>query len=101
MERVTLNRLTRAPLDAAAPLPGGASPHDFVAKRESGNTWLFKRIMENREKSDGALEFRIDWEGDFELTWEPRDFISEEAISRYLAKYRRSVHVISDTLPQH
>ena len=89
VERVTLDRLTNAPLAAEPELPDGASPKDFVAKRKSGPTWLMNGIMDHREKPDGTLEFRISWEGDYEPTWEPRENIPEETISRYLAKYRR------------
>ena len=46
-------------------------------------------ILDHRELDDGRLQFRVDWAGDWTPKWEPRAFLPEEAISRYLVKRRR------------
>ena len=48
-----------------------------------------KKILHHRELDGGSLQFRVDWAGDWKPTWEPREFLPEEAISRYLFKCRR------------
>ena len=93
VERVAMNRVVRAPASAPvdeAPDDMQATTKDMEDKVTEGQTWVMKRILDHRELDDGTLEFRIDWAGDWSPTWEPRRFIPEEAISRYLAKRRKA-----------
>lgn len=91
VERVSLDRVTRSPAAARPRRPNEPTPSDLAKKTRTGETWLFTSILEHREKPDGSLEFRVDWEGDFAPTWEPRENLPEESISRYLAQYRRAL----------
>lgn len=50
------------------------------------DTWVFKKILAHRERDDGILDFKLEWEGDCELTWDPCDYVPMEFVSRYLAK---------------
>ena len=54
-----------------------------------GKKRVMKKILDHRELDDGRLQFRVDWAGDWKPTWEPRAFLPEEAISRYLVKRKR------------
>ena len=51
---------------------------------------MFERIVAHRELGDGGLEFKVQWAGDWEPTWEPRENLPEEAVSRYFIRYRRA-----------
>ena len=54
-----------------------------------GKKRVMKKILDHRELDDGSLQFCVYWAGDWKPTWEPRAFLPEEAISRYLFKRRR------------
>ena len=91
VERVAMNRVVRAPASAPVddtPDNSQATTKDIEEKVTEGDNWVMKGILDHRELDDGTLEFRIDWAGKWKPTWEPRKYIPEEAISRYLAKRR-------------
>ena len=92
VERVSMNRVVRAPASAQldeTPDALQATSKDIAEKVTTGQTWVMKRILDHRELDDGSLEFRIDWAGNWRPSWEPRAYIPEEAISRYLARRRK------------
>ena len=92
VERVAMNRVVRAPASAPvddAPDALQATTKDIEEKVTEGEKWVMKGILDHRELDDGSLEFRIDWAGKWKPTWEPRQYIPEEAISRYLTKRRK------------
>ena len=90
VERVSMNRITRAPSSDPPVDPDHATaPTDLAEKETEGTVYRFRKILDHRERSDGTLEFRIDWVGNYEPSWEPRSYIAEEAVSRYLAKVAR------------
>ena len=90
IERVTANRLTRAPSSAVPAEPEHASSSaDVATKNTKGTAWVFKKILDHREDDDGSLEFLLDWDGDYEPSWQPRANVPEESVSRYLAKRAR------------
>ena len=66
-----------------------ATPKDLEEKVTEGRKWFMKKILDHRKLDDGSLQFRVDWAGDWQPTWEPRACLPEEAISRYLFKRRR------------
>lgn len=91
VENVSANRLTHAPYHSAPDRRSeDPTPTDLAAKTTSGTTWVFKRILDHRENNRGTLDFKIEWDGDYRPTWEPREKIPEEAISRYFARLRRA-----------
>lgn len=71
----------------------GAMPHQLAEKRRKGHTWLLNRISAHREKPDGEVEFRLEWDSDWAPTWELRSCVREEAVNRYFARYRRDLTV--------
>ena len=88
-----MDRLVRAPTNAKvvgedASHELSATAKDLADKNTTGESFAFKSIMDHRELDDGSLEFKIDWVGDYEPSWQPRANIPEEAISRYLARRR-------------
>ena len=92
VERVAMNRVVRAPASAPVDSPDDrfqATTKDIDDKVTEGETWVMKRILDHRELDDGSLEFRVDWAGDWTPTWEPRRFLPEEAISRYLLRRKQ------------
>ena len=90
VERVSTDRVTPAPKGLPIRTSStDATALDFARKQRSGQTWLFDKILNHRETGDNSVEFKIQWTGDYEPTWEPRDNVPEEAISRYFAKYKR------------
>ena len=91
VERVSRDRVTLAPKQAITRVAryGDAQPKHLQAKRTSGRSYPFSRILGHRELQNGDLEFKISWDANYKPTWEPRDFVPEEAISRYFARYRR------------
>ena len=88
-ERVSMNRVTRAP--RTAPLAPSAPEHEFAATPEdladktSGPSWYFKSILDHRTLQDGSVEFKLDWEG-HRPTWVGRPDVPEESVSRYFAR---------------
>ena len=64
-------------------------PKDLEEKVTEERKWVMKKILDHRELDHGSLQFRFDWAGDWERTWEPRAFLPEEAIYRYCVKRRR------------
>ena len=94
VERVSRDRVTLAPKQAItrAARIGDAQPKHLQAKRTSGRSYTFSKILGHRELQSGDLEFKISWDGNYKLTWEPRDCVPEEAISRYFARYRRELN---------
>ena len=65
---------------------GDAQPEHLTAKRTSGRSYTFTKILGHRVQSNGDLEFKISWDGSYKPTWEPRDSVPEEAISRYFVR---------------
>ena len=66
-ERVSMNRVTRAPRDAPLAPAGpvhehAATPEDLAAKT-MGPSWYFKSILDHRTLDDGSVEFKLDLEG--------------------------------------
>ena len=94
VERVSRDRVTLAPKQAAtrAARTEDAQPKHLQAKRTSGRSYSFSKILGHRELQSGDLEFKISWDGNYRPTLEPRDCVSEEAISRYFARYRRELN---------
>ena len=93
VERVSMDRLVRAPANAV--VVGEEDAHelsatakDLAEKNTDGESYAFKSILDHRERDDGSLEFKIDWVGNYDPSWQPRANIPEEAISRYLARRR-------------
>ena len=92
VERVAMNRVVRAPASAEVDESGPdlrATAKDLEEKVTEGETWVMKKILGHRELDDGTLEFKVDWAGDWDPTWEPRAFLPEESISRYLVKLQK------------
>ena len=94
-----MDRLVRAPANTKAPakakVAGEDDSHalsskakDLADKNTEGESFAFKSFLDLRELDDGNLEFKIDWVGDYDPSWQPRPNIPEEAISRYLARRR-------------
>ena len=71
---------------------GDAQPEHLIAKRTSGRSYTFSKILGHRELQNGELEFKISWYGNYKPTWEPRGCVPEESISRYFARYRRELN---------
>ena len=92
-ERVSRDRVTLAPKQAATRTArlGDAQPEHLKAKLTSGSSYTFSEILCRREHSNGDLQFKISWDGNYKQTWEPRDCVTEEAISRYFVRYRREL----------
>ena len=67
-----------------------AQPKHLEAKRTIGRSYTFSKILAHRERNNGEMDFKVQWEAPYSPTWEPRDCIPEEAISRYFARYRRA-----------
>ena len=90
VERISRDRVTLAPKQAItkAARIGDAQPKHLQAKRNSGRSYTFSKILSHRELQNGDLEFKISWYGNYKPTWEPRDCVPEEAISCYFARYR-------------
>jgi len=89
-ERVSMNRVTRAPASAkvvgpSPPYPHAATQRDLSEKTTTGRSYYFKSILDHRTLADGTVEFKLDWEG-YRPTWQPRQDVPEESISRYLAR---------------
>ena len=89
-ERVSMNRVTRAPKSAPVegPTPDQqhtATPEDLAEKNVEGESWYFKSILKHRTLDDGSLEFLLDWEG-YAPSWVARADVPEESISRYFAR---------------
>ena len=93
-ERVTLDRLTPAPINAtekaSAPPPVAAellpSPANLAEKNRSGPSYLVDKITDHRvtgPQSKRRYEFLVHWVGYADTTWEPRANIPEELVSRY------------------
>jgi len=111
-ERVSMNRVTRAPRDAPlAParteIEHAATPEDLAAK-STGPSWYFKSILDHRTLADGSVEFKLDWEG-HRPSWVGRPDVPEESISRYFARladrrareiHRRVSTVVEQELPR-
>ena len=93
VERVSADRVVLAPRHLPVPETDlyEATPADLADKLTSGPTWLFKELKEHRTTSDGSLEFRVRWDRPEDDTWEPRENLPEEAISRYFARYRARI----------
>ena len=91
VERINAERITYAPPpENAPPTEAFASTSKEIDKNTERSTYVFDRILEHRITSDGTLEFLLKWYGYTEKTWEPRQNIPEELISRYFAKQRRA-----------
>ena len=93
VERVSRDRVTLAPKQATmrAARIEDAQPEHLQEKRTSGRSYTFSKILGHRELQSGDLEFKISWDGNYKPTWEPRDCVPEEEISRYFARYRREL----------
>ena len=90
VEVVTGNSLTQAPTSATAIEPDHAtSTLELEEKNTEGKRYFFKKILDHRERTDGTLEFKLAWSGNWDPTWEPRPNVPEEAVSRYLNKVAR------------
>lgn len=50
------------------------------ANNTGGRAWTFKLTVAHRQKSDGSLESKIDWDGDYLEIWEPHANITEEVV---------------------
>jgi len=91
-ERVSMNRVTRAPDHVPALGPDdptfAATAEDLAAKVTEGPSWYFKKILKHRETDDGELEFYVQWVND-PPSWIGRVDLPEESVSRYLAKALR------------
>lgn len=87
VERVSADRTTPAPTPPQPKIANvhDASPKDLLQKNIEGETWLVESILEHRKNKHNQYEFRVDWVGDYEPTWEPRSNIPEELVSRYFA----------------
>ena len=91
VERVSRDRITLAPKQAIrGARPEDPQPKHLAAKRTTRRSYNFSKILAHRERDNGELDFRIQWDGQYKPTWEPRDCIPEEAFSRYFARYRRA-----------
>ena len=89
-ERVSMNRVTRAPRSAKTVGPDSphdlhATRHDLADKATEGETYYFKRILDHRTLDDGAVQFKLDWEN-YPPSWTDRSNVPEESVSRYLAR---------------
>ena len=88
-ERVSMNRVTRAPAHLKSLGPDdpkfAATAADLAAKATEGPSWYFKKILKHRETDDGQLEFFVEWVND-PPSWIGRPDLPEESVSRYLAK---------------
>ena len=94
VERVSMNRVTRAPRTAKVIGPDtphalSATPADLAEKSTEGRSYYFKSILDHRTLDDGSVEFKLDWEG-YKPTWTPRRDVPEESISRYFARLANS-----------
>ena len=90
VERVSMNRIARAPSSDPPVNPTHAtSPEELSEKETEGAVYRFRKILDHRERADGTLEFKIDWFGNYDPSWEPRGYIAEESVSRYLARVAR------------
>lgn len=77
---VPINAISRRESDAAA--------EDVRYKIVSGQDVLVKSILVHIFM-DGEVYFKIDWEGDYEHSLEPRNNVPVELISRYLVRRGR------------
>ena len=89
-ERVSMNRVTRAPTTAkiigpSSGLDHAATPQDLAEKTQEGESWYFKDILDHRTLDDGTVEFKLDWEG-YRPSWVARKDVPEESVSRYFAR---------------
>ena len=87
------DRVTLTPKQATARAARieDAQPKHLQAKRTSGRSYTFSKMLGHRELQSGDLEFKISWDGNYKPTWEPRDCVPEVAILRYFARYRRDL----------
>ena len=102
VDRVSPDRVTLAPKQAAtrATRLGDAQPEHLTAKRTIGRSYTFSKILGHRELHTGDLEFKISWDSNNQPTWEPRDCVPEEAISRYFTRYQRELTSASNQRSQ-
>ena len=49
---------------------------------ESAETWPIKGIIGDKTEK-GVRQWLVDWEGDFEPSWEPRESLDAESIEKY------------------
>ena len=77
VERVSRDRVTLAPKQAStkAARMGDAQTKHLQAKRTSGRSYTFSKILGHRELQNGDLEFKISWDDNYKPTWEPRDCV--------------------------
>ena len=70
VELVLRDRVTLVPKQAItrAARIGDAQPKHLRAKRTSGRSYTFSKILGHRELQRGDLEFKILWEGNCEPT---------------------------------
>ena len=94
IERVSRDRVTLAPKQATtrAARIEDAQPKHLQATRTSGRSYTFSKILGHRELQNGDLEFKVSWDGNYKPTWELRDWVPEEAISRYFERYLREIN---------
>lgn len=66
LERVSIDRRVITPknLPTSETVPHSATVSDMRTNITEERPWALKRIVPHREKPDGSLEIKIDWEGD-------------------------------------
>ena len=91
VERINADRITYAPPPENASPPEAIAPtNNDIDKKTDGPTNVVDRLLVHRIISDGILDFLGTWYGYTERTWEPRQNIPEERISRYFPQQRRT-----------
>lgn len=66
-----------------------ATPEDLAAKNRGGEMWLVKNEVDRPRLSGGAIQFKLELEGDYNPTWEPQENVPEKLIARYLRRRRK------------
>lgn len=78
VETISSNLVTRAPSSAKTIEPGHSTRHaELEMKNNEGETGVFKKILSHQERDDESLYFMPAWEGHWEPTWEPREYVPE------------------------
>lgn len=79
--RATLYRLVNPHnhLFTSETIPHSVTASEMRANNTGRSAWTFKLIVAPRWKSDGSLQFKINWECSFLANYEPRANIPEES----------------------
>lgn len=94
MERFNRDSVIKSPTSVKGqPTDTGtieATHMDLVTRRIDGEVWILKAIEAKRVQRTGVVEFLIRFNGPFYPSWEPREKIPKELISRYLVRRRQA-----------